>query len=81
MRSNVPQLLNMNAGRIRFDYLERLQASMKRFEEDIRNAVAMVTDSLRSILDTPLSGLAKRTTTVETLDLVIRNCSRYWNEP
>lgn len=81
MRSNVPMLLDMNAGRIRFDYLERLQASMNRFEEDIRNAVAMVTDSLRNILRTPLSGLTQRTTTVETLDLAVRNCSRFWNEP
>ena len=81
MRSNVPQLLDMNAGRMRFDYLERLQASMKRFEEDIRNAVAIVTDSLRNILRTPPSDLTERTTTVETLDLVIRNCSRFWNEP
>ena len=32
MHNNVPRLLDMNAGRIRYDYLERLQSSMGQFE-------------------------------------------------
>lgn len=76
MRNNIPRLLDMNAGRIRFDYLERLQASMKRFENDLRGAIAMVTDSLRATLHAPSTNLEQRAETVNVLDDVIKDCAR-----
>ncbi len=80
MSKNVPQLLDMNAGRVRFDYLERLQASMKRFEADLRSAIIIVADSLRDALspasnDPASNGMAQSASTANSLDAVIRQCS------
>ena len=80
MRNNVPLLLDMNAGRMRYDYLERLQASMKRFEEGLRGAIVMVTDSLSASMRTPSSNPEQHTTVVGCLDIVIRNCRRLCSE-
>ena len=49
-RSGFGRLLDMNAGRIRYDYLERLQSSMTQFEKNLSAAVTMVAESLRSAL-------------------------------
>jgi ribosome biogenesis GTPase A len=76
MLNNVPLLLDMNAGRVRYDYLERLQASMNRFEEDLRSAIVMVTDSLSASMRTPPSNAEQRPAVVESLDIAIRNCRR-----
>jgi ribosome biogenesis GTPase A len=76
MHNNVPLLLDMNAGRVRYDYLERLQAGMNRFEEDLRGAIAMVTDSLSASMRAPSSHPEQRTAAVDSLDIVIRNCRR-----
>lgn len=75
MDNNVPQLLDMNAGRVRFDYLERLQASLKCFEADIRGAVATVADSLRAALSPASSGKEQPASTANSLDAVIQECS------
>ena len=74
MRKNVPSLLDMNAGRVRFDYLERLQSSMTRFEVDLRAAIAMVTDSLSAALRAPSSN-SQHAEIMDSLDAVIRVCS------
>jgi ribosome biogenesis GTPase A len=76
MHNNVPLLLDLNAGRVRYDYLERLQAGMNRFEEDLRGAIAMVTDSLSASMRAPSSHPEQRTAAVDSLDIVIRNCRR-----
>lgn len=76
MRNNVPQLLDMNAGRVRFDYLERLQASMNRFEADLRGAVTMVTESLRTALSPTSSGTEETAERLRSLDAVIQECLR-----
>lgn len=76
MHNNVPLLLDMNAGRVRYDYLERLQASINRFEEDLRSAIIMVIDSLSASMRTPPKGLENSTTTADLLDVVIQDCHR-----
>jgi GTP-binding protein EngB required for normal cell division len=81
MHNNVPVLLDMNAGRIRYDYLERLQASMHRFEGDLRGAISMVIESLQAALRAPSSSLEQHTTTVNSLDAVIRDCWCLCSEP
>ena len=75
MHNNVPRLLDMNAGRIRYDYLERLQSSMGQFERDLRAAITMVTESLKSALHTPGEKGDQFTETLGVLDSVIRDCS------
>jgi len=74
MRNNIPLLLDMNAGRVRFDYLERLQASMTRFEADLRAAIVMVTDSLSAAMRAPSNNL-QHAAIMDSLDTVIRDCS------
>jgi ribosome biogenesis GTPase A len=69
-------LLDMNAGRIRYDYLERLQSSMTQFENDLRAGVITVIDSLRSVLGEADTGTYHRTVTLDVLDSAIRDCSQ-----
>jgi hypothetical protein len=75
MHNNVPRLLDVNAGRIRYDYLERLQSSMGQFERDLRTAITMVTESLKSALHMPGEKRQQYTETSDLLDSVIRDCS------
>ena len=76
MNERLWSLLDMNAGRIRYDYLERLQSSMAQFENDLHAAVIMVTDSLKSVLSEADAGTHHRTATLDVLDSVIRDCSQ-----
>ena len=69
----IGRLLDTNAGRIRYDYLERLQSSMVKFENELAAAVTMVTESLRSALHKRGNEAQGET---EVLDFVIRNCSQ-----
>jgi ribosome biogenesis GTPase A len=69
-------LLDRNAGRIRYDYLERLQSSMAQFEKDLLVAVSMVTGSLKSAMLVCNDGTHHQTATLDVLDSVIRDCSQ-----
>ncbi|MGC2399965.1 MAG: dynamin family protein, partial [Acidobacteriaceae bacterium] len=69
------QLLDMNAGRVRYDYVERLQLSMSHFEKDLNAGVAMVTDSLRSALRKPGGDETREPEVLDKLDAVIKTCS------
>jgi GTPase Era involved in 16S rRNA processing len=81
IHNNVPSFLDMNAGRIRFDYLERLQASMQRFEGDLRGAICMVIESLETTLRAPSNSLEQQATDVKYLDAVIQDCRRLCSQP
>jgi hypothetical protein len=50
LEGEIGRLLDMNVVRVRYDYLERLQASMAEFEQELCAAVGMVTGSLKSVL-------------------------------
>jgi ribosome biogenesis GTPase A len=76
MNERLWSLLDMNAGRIRYDYLERLQSSMAQFENDLHAAVVTVTDSLKSVLSEAGAGTHHRTAALNVLDSVIRDCSQ-----
>ena len=67
----IGRLLDTNAGRIRYDYLERLQSSMAKFENELAAAVTMVTESLSSALHKRGNGPQGET---GVLDSVIKNC-------
>lgn len=75
MNEQIWNLLDMNAGRIHYDYIERLQSSVTQFGKDIYDAVSMVTESLKSALYTSSDNNHRKTTTLEVLDSVIRDCS------
>lgn len=74
MNERIWQMLDMNAGRIRYDYLERLQSSMTQFENDLVTAVMFVTESLRSVLHNPGDKANSEPAVVDTLDSVITTC-------
>ena len=76
MNERLRSVLDMNAGRIRYDYIERLEWSMAQFESDLCAAVIVVTDSLRSVLNEADVGSHHQATTLDVLDSVIRNCSQ-----
>lgn len=73
MHSRIWQLLDMNAGRIRYDYIERLQASTSQFGGDLSAVISMVAASLRSALHTANDSAPHETA---VLDSVIRDCSQ-----
>jgi ribosome biogenesis GTPase A len=75
MQKRIWQFLDLNAGRIRNDYIERLQSSMTRFEKDLGAAVTMLTESLRSALRRPLDG-TQPGTDLDVLDCVLRDCAQ-----
>jgi ribosome biogenesis GTPase A len=75
MNSRVWQLLDMNAGRIRYDYVERLQSTMTQFEKNLSASITMVTQSLRSALLDPGSKAQRETAVLEKLDSAIDTCS------
>ena len=75
MNNRMWQLLDMNAGRIRYDYVERLQLSMTRFDKDLNAAVTILTESLRSALRKPGDNSKRGTEVLEELDGIVRTCS------
>jgi ribosome biogenesis GTPase A len=76
MQKRIKQFLDLNAGRIRYDYIERLQSSMTRFEKDLGAAVTMLTESLRSALRSPRHCAQPGTADLDVLDCVLSDCSR-----
>lgn len=76
MINNVPGLLDMNAGRVRFDYLERLQKSIASFETELRSAIVMVADSLKAAL-TEAANEERSSRTASSIDATIEECSRF----
>jgi GTPase Era involved in 16S rRNA processing len=76
MHNNIPFLLDMNSGRIRYDYVERLQASISHFEKDLSGAIAMVTEALNSVLRQPQNDGKRQPAVIAVLDSVAGNCSR-----
>ncbi len=75
MRANLAVLLDMNAGRIRYDYVNRLQSSIVEFERDLCAAVTMVVESLRCAIRMPEDIGHQNAAALEVLDTVIRDCS------
>jgi ribosome biogenesis GTPase A len=65
--------LSRNAGRIRYDYLLRLEKSVAAFEKELRAAVAIVTDNLRLVLEPGTVESSKQV--VAELDAIIAQCS------
>jgi hypothetical protein len=75
MQERTWQFLDLNAGRIRYDYIERLQSSMTRFEQDLCTGVTMLTESLRSALCRSGGNRQQGTEVLEELDDAVKVCS------
>jgi ribosome biogenesis GTPase A len=76
MQGRIWQFLDLNAGRIRYDYIERLQSSIAQFEKDLSAGVTMLTESLRSALHRPRDSTQPGTAAIDVLDCVLRDCSQ-----
>jgi hypothetical protein len=76
MQGRIWQFLDLNAGRIRYDYIERLQSSMTQFEKDLSAGVTMLTESLRCALRRPRDSTQPGTAAIDVLDCVLRDCSQ-----
>jgi ribosome biogenesis GTPase A len=76
MQQRTWQFLDLNAGRIRYDYIERLQSSMAQFENDLSAGITMLTESLRSALCRPRDGAQQEIADLEILDCLLRACSQ-----
>jgi len=68
--------MDHNAGRIRYDYVERLEKSINTFGKDLQASVSAVAESFKSVLRTPPHGTQHQITTLDLLDSVIANCAR-----
>jgi ribosome biogenesis GTPase A len=76
MQERTWQFLDLNAGRIRYDYIERLQSSLTQFEKDLSTGVTMLTESLRSALRRPRDSTQPVTAAIDVLDGVLRDCAQ-----
>jgi ribosome biogenesis GTPase A len=76
MHNNVPLLLDMNSGRIRYDYVERLQASMSQFEKNLCAGITMVAEALASALHKSPDPTQQEKASPGALDLAIGECSQ-----
>jgi ribosome biogenesis GTPase A len=76
MHNNVPLLLDMNSGRIRYDYVERLQASISQFEKNLCADIAMVAEVLAAALHKSPNPIQEAKASPGVLDSVIWECSQ-----
>ncbi|MFC5862241.1 dynamin family protein [Acidicapsa dinghuensis] len=67
--------LRRNSGRIRVDYVDRLERSVATFEHDLKSAVGFVSDNLRLVLDRRVDETATTGSPLEELDPIIAQCS------
>jgi ribosome biogenesis GTPase A len=67
--------LNRNSGRIRHDYVQRLERSVAAFEKEIKAAVAIVADNLRSVLEPGTENSEPAESAIAQLDAILAQCS------
>ena len=67
--------LGRNSGRIRYDYLERVEKSVAAFEQKLSAAVAMVTDNLRIVLEPQGESTISPAAIIHKLDHIMTTCS------
>lgn len=81
LNNNIPLLLDMNAGRMRYDYLERLQQTIAEFQADLTRAIAVVVDSLKDALHMPPGRAGGQAATIKILDDVLKDCDYVLADP
>lgn len=80
MLSFVDLELGRNSGRIRVDYVERLEKSVAIFERDLKVAVGVVADNLRLVLERGPSQVGPSQSPLEQLDPIIAQCSALFDK-
>ncbi len=75
MLSYIDRELDRNSGRIRYDYVQRLEKSIAAFEQELKSAVSIVTDNLRRVLQSGAKDAECSQATVSQLDPIIAQCS------
>ncbi|MGC1783340.1 MAG: dynamin family protein [Acidobacteriaceae bacterium] len=68
--------LDRNAGRIRYDYIERIEKSMSRFDKELHLAVSAVTESLKSALWMSPDKARTETVALCLMDSVVGQCAQ-----
>jgi hypothetical protein len=76
MHNNVPLLLDMNSGRVRYDYVERLQASMSQFEKHLCAGITIVAEALASALHKSPEPAQQAKVPPGVIDSAIWECSQ-----
>lgn len=66
--------LSRNSGRIRVDYVDRLEKSVAAFEHDLKTAVGVISDNLRLALEGRGDQTASLGSPLEELDPIIAQC-------
>lgn len=75
MFSLIETELQRNSGRIRYDYVQRLEKSVATFEQELKAAVGIVAANLRRVLQPDLHEAQSGRETLAQLDLIIVQCS------
>jgi hypothetical protein len=75
MLTYIDMELSRNAGRIRYDYLLRLEKSVAAFEKELNAAVAIVAGNLRLVLEPGPENTASARSVIAQLDPIIAQCS------
>lgn len=81
MRSCVRMELDRNAGRLRYDYLERLEKSVSAFEKELKSAVGVVVDNLHFVLEPEKVNGNPGMPAIARLDPVIEGCRSILEAP
>ena len=68
---NLVSILDRNAGRIRYDYVGRLEKSISKFDKELHAAVNTITESLKSALCTSPHKTENQAIALNLLDTVI----------
>jgi hypothetical protein len=75
MRGYIDTELDRNSGRIRHDYLQRLEKSVAAFEKELKAAVAIVADNLRFVLEPGAENPEAMQSAIAQLDAILAQCS------
>lgn len=80
MIRSIESELSRNSGRIRYDYLERLEKSVAAFEKEISSSVSLVAGNLRRVLEPTVQTRNASRQTITELDTVMAGCSGLINQ-
>jgi GTP-binding protein EngB required for normal cell division len=75
MLSRIDAELSRNAGRIREDYLERLEKSVATFETELTTAVAIVADNLRFVAEPQAKDAKHSRRAIPQLSPIVTQCA------
>lgn len=75
MHKKIPSLLDMNGGRIRFDYLERIHKSIAEFEKELLASITTLIDTLTAAIQMTPESAKQCSESITTFDSVMKDCA------